>query len=783
MSPEGSIILGSNGTVNLDGSASSPAIVILDYGQDVEGFPTFEVVSASGDTSRLEITYSETRIILDSYMSDGPLPLAAAMDSYRVNRYSITSPSTITNRLIQGGFRFQKLNLSTEGQLVLQNVGVKPTTSTTPLTELPGSFECSDEDLTRIWRTGARTVQLSEIPANSIPKFWTVTPEGAFVESQVPQVLSGATAASLLMYRIDFQVKPISGGFGFSLLADTLNSGIYIFCNVANGSISAHAGSTERDSAPLAFASLPAKVTIDQWHHVSATVAVTDIVVSIDETPILQFTQTASFFGSFGLGTSFGHSAVFRNLSAATSTGELIYSSSLTDDSFQKDFLMDTNPLDTIVDGSKRDRIAYNGDLDVALGAAFASTNGGNFVRGTLELMGSFQLTPGFFDPTAKIQQVPLSTPINANITGLIGYSFNLLTAAAQFYMFTGNLSFAREWAPKAVRMLDWANSQVLPSGLLNISEISFGGDWNFYDPPQAGVVTKFNTIYAYSLQESIPLLRDAGTDILEYQSRLATLRTTIDTHLFSDSLGAYQVSETITDGFGQDSNALAILAGIPSGNHTIPKILSTLSQLSSPVGPLAFSSSTAKAGFAQLISPYASAYHLRAAFLANDSATALSLLRTLWAPMADPQGANYTNCFWETLDPLGAPGLGSKTSLCHAWAAGPTAELSSNVLGIQPVKPGFREWRVVPQTLGLEWAKGKVPVPAGQIAVAWNFTDGLVTISVESPAGTTGTVFLPFPLQTAANQTVLKLNGEVVTGDGFAVEGGETFVLTQFQA
>lgn len=95
----------------------------------------------------------------------------AAMDTYRVNQYNISGPLLHTNRLIQGGFRYQKLNLSTAGELVLENVGVKPTIPTTPLDQLPGYFELLDEDLNRIWTVGARTFQLNEIPANSIPPF------------------------------------------------------------------------------------------------------------------------------------------------------------------------------------------------------------------------------------------------------------------------------------------------------------------------------------------------------------------------------------------------------------------------------------------------------------------------------------------------------------------------------------------------------------------------------------------------------------------------------------
>jgi hypothetical protein len=94
------------------------------------------------------------------------------MDTYRVNRYNISKRETINNRLIQGAFRYQKLNLSSHGELRLRKVGVKPTVHTTPLTKLPGGFECSDEDFNRIWLTGARTAQLTEIPKDTIPDFW-----------------------------------------------------------------------------------------------------------------------------------------------------------------------------------------------------------------------------------------------------------------------------------------------------------------------------------------------------------------------------------------------------------------------------------------------------------------------------------------------------------------------------------------------------------------------------------------------------------------------------------
>ncbi|KAH7318039.1 hypothetical protein B0I35DRAFT_408995 [Stachybotrys elegans] len=160
----------------------------------VEGIPTFEIVSASGDTSVFEITYGESKAALGMYMSDGPLPLAAAMDTYRVNRYNVSEPEVITNRLVQGAFRYQKLNLSSTGTLVLRNVGVHQTLDTTPLTQLPGLFTCADEKLNAIWKVGARTLQITEIPGESVPDFWEITPEGSLVDSLAPQGLGNALA-------------------------------------------------------------------------------------------------------------------------------------------------------------------------------------------------------------------------------------------------------------------------------------------------------------------------------------------------------------------------------------------------------------------------------------------------------------------------------------------------------------------------------------------------------------------------------------------------------------
>ena len=56
------------GEITLKSDGTEPGILIIDHGVNVGGFPTFEVLSLSGDTSVFEMTYSETRGLLDNYM-------------------------------------------------------------------------------------------------------------------------------------------------------------------------------------------------------------------------------------------------------------------------------------------------------------------------------------------------------------------------------------------------------------------------------------------------------------------------------------------------------------------------------------------------------------------------------------------------------------------------------------------------------------------------------------------------------------------------------------------
>ncbi|OHE98606.1 alpha-L-rhamnosidase [Colletotrichum orchidophilum] len=278
------------------------------------------------------------------------------MGTFRVNQYNITNPSLILNRLVQGVLRHQTLKISSTDSLQLRIIGVKSTTSTTPLTRHLGSFVCSDEDL-------------------------DLTLQG----------LAGTVAAQLLYYPLDVQAKPVRGGFGISVLCETLNSCVCISFNLSSRTVTAHAGSTSLDNL-LATSLLPSNTTLGAWYTVHIDVVMAPVVVTLNLFPVLNLTETPCVFGSFGFGASFGHPKYFHNLIVSALAGEIIYTNLPRTRSFLPDFMMGANRADTIVDRSPRDRIAYTGELDVALNAAFASTFGTPSVDLSLDVMANFDV-------------------------------------------------------------------------------------------------------------------------------------------------------------------------------------------------------------------------------------------------------------------------------------------------------------------------------------------------------------------------------------------------------
>ncbi len=142
--------------------------------------------------------------------------------------------------------------------------------------------------------------------------------------------------------------------------------------------------------------------------------------------------------------------------------------------------------------------------------------------------------------------------------------------------------------------------------------------------------------------------------------------------------------------------------------------------------------------GGAHGLSTFLGYFTLSTAAKAGKYSEALDLMREYWGGMLK-MGATT---FWEDFDvdwmenavPIDEPvpeGMrdihgdfgaycytGLRHSLCHGWASGPVPYLAENVLGITPLEPGYKRISFTPHSGGLEWVKGAVPTPHGEIEV-----------------------------------------------------------------
>ncbi len=112
-----------------------------------------------------------------------------------------------------------------------------------------------------------------------------------------------------------------------------------------------------------------------------------------------------------------------------------------------------------------------------------------------------------------------------------------------------------------------------------------------------------------------------------------------------------------------------------------------------------------------------------------------------------------------------------------HAWGGTPTYQLSTRVLGISCLGPGFRSFAVSPRLGPLHAAQGIIPTPQGPIRVAWRKNGDSLSGCLSGSCGTEASL-------RAKRATVLQ-NGERIDGvtsgrDGlcWTLNGGEYVIV-----
>lgn len=387
---------------------------------------------------------------------------------------------------------------------------------------------------------------------------------------------------------------------------------------------------------------------------------------------------------------------------------------------------------DGVWDASKRDRGRWMGDTDVS-GPVIEEAFGDKYL---LE------------DTLDRLLGPDASQPVDQHVNGIPGYSSFWFTGMADFYRHTGDKQFLEREHKRMLELLSVVDGEFDQRGIYaNKSKVWLYVDWSPElngDTPETRRATTLEFLRAY--REAAYLLRELGdtANTAKYEARADTTQTAADQYLL----------DTTTNTFGArwQTNAAAVISGAATPQQYDAIWKQVLSQVGQPPAP---------GTQHDIISPYYGDYVLRAMARMNHRAEALRWIRTYWGGMLR-EGATS---FWEAYDPswykedfhssLQADNRsGYFVSLAHGWSAGPTAWLTEEVLGIQPTGAGYATVNIRPDLVDLEWTKGTVPTPHGDLKVEAHKAGNGERVTIDLPAGIAASVSVP-------TEKVITINGQ----------------------
>lgn len=450
-------------------------------------------------------------------------------------------------------------------------------------------------------------------------------------------------------------------------------------------------------------------------------------------------------------------------------------------------------PGDTIiVDGAKRDRAVWPGDMGIAVPSTFVSVGDLDSVRNALQVMYDYQNADGSFPEAGPplLQQ------------GSDTYHMWTMIGTYNYVLYTNDTAFlARNWAGYLAAM-DYVYAKVQPSsGLLNVTGTRDWARWQ----------TGFNMS---SAQMILYRTLNTGAELAAWQgeggggnmtslatlwtSRAGALQNATLAHCFDAPYGAFRDNATATTLHPQDANSMAVLFGVVAPDTpTARSISSRLTDNWTPLGPEA-------PELPGNISPFISSFEVQAHLAAGETARALDLVRTSWGwYLGNENGTGSTvvegYLVNGTFGYRWSRGYGndfSYVSHAHGWSSGPTSALTEFVLGLSVTARVGSAWLFAPQFGGLDFAEGGFMTALGKFQARWDaaeIEDGQdgpgYNASVSTPAGTVGRLVLPVVRQ--GSKPTVVVDGEEVqtewsrkTGVVFdtvvveGVEGGEHTIV-----
>jgi hypothetical protein len=371
---------------------------------------------------------------------------------------------------------------------------------------------------------------------------------------------------------------------------------------------------------------------------------------------------------------------------------------------------------DFILDGIKRDRLPWVGDLTMSMMVDAYAFGDAEIVRRSLTALGRSGIE-------------------HKHLNGIIDYSLWWIVAHDCFQRYFGDMAYLRREWPRIKAMLACLEFRCDAAGML----ITSADDWLFIDWVEGDKLTALQMLWRWAQDSAAKLAERLGESACAsyWNDRAGRLALILHERAWDTQHNFWPgIPGDASSAPSRHAHFISVVSGLARPEQMAPIRGVLLGSVASPVG-----------------TPYMAGFENIALSKLGAVDEMTARVKSYWGGMLE-RGATT---FWEAYDPeqqgSAAYSFYSRPfgkSLCHAWSAGPAAFLPMGILGLEPLADGWRRFAVAPDLGTLAWAAATVPTPQGEIEVL--VEDGIMSLRI--PSGTvavwngrdfTGEVRIPY--------------------------------------
>lgn len=381
---------------------------------------------------------------------------------------------------------------------------------------------------------------------------------------------------------------------------------------------------------------------------------------------------------------------------------------------------------DTYMDCPDRERAQWWGDAVNEGGEAFYALDTNSHAllkKGMYELINWQRADSTLFSPVPAgnwSKELPVQMLASVGYYGFWNYYLNTGDKQSMQDLYQGVRKYLKIW-------------QTHDDGSIVFRK----GDWSWGDwgrNKDMKLIT--NGFYYLALKGALNMAKSLNKteDIAEYNAAMARIKKVYNTKYWTGKAYRHPLYKGKTD---DRSQALAIVAGIADPE----KYLTLLETFKTE----------------EHASPYMEKYVLEALFQMGYVDYGITRMKKRFGDMVNHP--DYTTLFegWG----IGEEGFGGGTTN-HAWSGGALTILSQYLCGIEPVKPGYTVFQIIPNPGSVKSASAEIQSVKGIIKSNYENSEKLFTLNVSIPKGTEAIVGIP-----SSNTQLIKINNNTIWNRG----------------